>query len=240
MTCTCDICGKKVRDSYNLMRHQQSKKCQALRNLKPPSQRPCECEVCGRVYVRSQRKRHQATKRCQQAKEKLKLKNLLKEKDKEISKLKKPSVNINITNNNNNNTINNIIMTPTSLKDVLTLQAIRDVYTNNDFHDKGIGAARAILSILNKHDENRYICTDPSRNICKFINLNGKEIKDVQNTKLWKAIKEPVKEVVTETRRQLTNEFPENIDMWLDFAKPIMEADDLPPTGFSRLTSTAT
>ena len=52
--------------------------------------------------------------------------------------------------NNNHNMINNIIMTRTSLDDVLTLEAIRDVYTNNDFADKGVGAARAIFEILNK------------------------------------------------------------------------------------------
>ena len=240
MTCTCDICGKKVRDSYNLMRHQQSKKCQSQRNKVMPSRQRCPCDHCGKIVIKNNHRMHHRSKRCIEAQLKNQLKEKdkqLREKEKEILKLKKRPVQTTI---NNNNTINNIIMTPTSLKDVLTLRAIRDVYTNNDFHDKGIGAARAILSILNKHDENRYICTDPSRNICKYINLNGKEIKDVQNTKLWKAIKEPVKEVVTETRRQLTNEFPENIDMWLDFAKPIMDADDLPPTGFNRLTSTAT
>ena len=243
MTCTCDICGKETRDMCDMRRHQQSKKCQALRNRKPPSMRPCECGICGRTYIKCNKKRHLASQRCQSI-QKIKEENLrLLEENRQL-KLRKKSAQIfnnNTTNNNiQNNTINNIIMTPTSLKDVLTLQSIRDVYTNNHFHDKGLGVAEAVLSILNKHDEKRYICTDPSRNICKFINLKGKEIKDVKSSKLWKVIREPVKTLVKETTATLNKKFPESSQEWINCAQPIINADVLPPYGFCKVASTAT
>ena len=243
MTCTCEICGKKiVGGSHKLRRHQQSKKCEALRNKVIPSRQRCPCEHCGTVLVHKNLKNHYKSKKCIEAQ--LKEENLRLLEENRKLKLRKKSaqvINNNTTNNNNiQNTINNIIMTPTSLKDVLTLQSIRDVYTNNHFHDKGIGVAEAVLSILNKHDENRYICTDPSRNICKFINLKGKEIKDVKSSKLWKVIREPVKTLVKETTATLNKKFPESSQEWINCAQPIINADVLPPQGFSKVASTAT
>jgi archaellum component FlaG (FlaF/FlaG flagellin family) len=232
MTCTCEICGKKiVGGSHKLSRHQQSKKCQSFKVKKPPSMSPCQCDVCGRTYVKCNTKRHLASKRCQAEALKAKEKEILELKA-ENTKLKKRPTQTTIINNNNNNIINNIIMTRTSLDDVLTLQAIRNVYTNNDFADKGAGAARAIFEILNNKDKKRYICTDPARNICRYIDMKGKKIKDVKNSKLWKVIKGPVKKVVKEKRKELSESYPDHVDRWTDYAKPIINADVTPPPGF--------
>ena len=78
-----------------MRRHQQSKKCQALRNRKPPSMRPCECGICGRTYIKCNRKRHLASKRCLRAAnekmrkdiERINKKN--EKNEKEIRRLKK-------------------------------------------------------------------------------------------------------------------------------------------------------
>jgi hypothetical protein len=233
MTCPCEICGKKiVGGSHKLRRHQKSKKCQSLRNKVAPSRQRRPCDYCGKNVIKNNHKTHHKSKKCIQAQLKSQ-ENKLEEKDKEILKLKQ-SQQTTIINNNNHNIINNIIMTRTSLDDVLTLQAIRDVYTNNDFADKGVGAARAIFEILNNKDKKRYICTDPARNICRYIDMKGKTIKDVKNSKLWKVIKGPVKKVVKEKRKELSESYPDHVDRWTDYAKPIINADVTPPTGFGR------
>ena len=189
---------------------------------------------CGKVLVYKNLKTHHKSKKCIEAqlKNQIEEKNkLLEEKNKEISKLMKRPTSTTIINNNHN-MINNIIMTRTSLDDVLTLEAIRDVYTNNDFADKGVGAARAIFEILNKNNKKRYICTDPARNICRYIDMKGKKIKDIKNSKLWKVIKGPVKTVVKEKRKELSKSYPDHVDKWTDYAKPIINADVTPPPGF--------
>ena len=75
MTCTCEICGKKVvGGSHKLRRHQQSKKCQSLREKISTSSGKCDCDICGRSVLKKHIRRHHKTQRCIEAQ----LKNQLK------------------------------------------------------------------------------------------------------------------------------------------------------------------
>ena len=74
MTCSCDICGKEIARQRDLMRHQQSKKCQALREKILTSSRKCDCHICGRSVLKKHIRRHHKTVRCMEAQFKAQLK----------------------------------------------------------------------------------------------------------------------------------------------------------------------
>jgi hypothetical protein len=231
MTCTCDICGKEIARQRDLMRHKQSKKCQALGKKISTSSRKCDCGICGRSVLKKHIRRHYKTKRCKEIAR-------LKE---EILKLKTDAKNkSSITNNNNINITNNIVLTPMSLEKFLTSESVRKAIRENNFMEKGKGIASAIISLINQKEENitRYICDDSSRVKCRYKNLEGQIVKDVKGKKLWDACKEPVKDRVNEIRKDLSRRLPMCSDKWSECAQPVLGADILPPPGFSTFLST--
>ena len=226
MTCTCEICGKKiVGGSHKLRRHQQSKKCQAHRNKVMPSRLRCPCEHCGRSVLKKHLNRHRQTQRCQ---------NAANEKN-EISRLKEEILILKTDAKKNN-----IVLTPMCLEKFLTSESVRKAIRENNFMEKGKGIASAIMSIINQKEENitRYICDDSSRVKCRYKNLEGEIVKDVKGKKLWAACKDTVKVRVKEIRKDLSSKLPMCSDKWSECAQPVLVADTLPPPGFSTFLST--
>ena len=246
MTCTCEICGKKVvGGSHKLRRHQQSKRCQAQRDKVQPSRLRCPCEHCGTVLVHKNLKNHYKSKKCIKAQ----FKTQLKKKEDDILRLRAENKKLktdaknksSITNNNNINiTNNNIVLTPMCLEKFLTSESVRKAIRENNFMEKGKGIASAIISLINQKEENitRYICDDSSRVKCRYKNLEGQIVKDVKGKKLWDACKEPVKDRVKEIRKDLSTKLPMCSDKWSECAQPVLGADILPPPGFSTFLST--
>ena len=240
MTCTCEICGKETRDMCDMRRHQQSKKCQAVRKKIERSSKKCNCDICGRSVLKKHLKRHHQTQRCQKAAKAANEKKEIVRLKKEISKLKTDAKKKSSVTNNINITNNNIVLTPMCLEKFLTSESVRKAIRENNFMEKGKGIASAIISIINQKEENitRYICDDSSRVKCRYKNLEGEIVKDVKGKKLWDACKEPVKDRVKEIRKDLSTKLPMCSDKWSECAQPVLGADILPPPGFSTFLST--
>jgi len=124
----------------------------------------------------------------------IKLKSEVKEYKTSIIKIaEKPKISNN--NNNNQRTTNNtqINLAPLDL-DVKTIATI----IQNNFELKHI-SIKGVVDFITEHITkpvdgiSTYICSDPSRNVFKFKDTDGKIKKDLQATKLIDAIKEPIR-----------------------------------------------
>ena len=138
------------------------------------------------------------------------------------------------------NITNNIVaLTPTDFSDILTVENVRKAYDENKFRLGGEGASAALLSILNNANETRYICTDVARKKFQYKNSNGKMITDVKASKLWKAGKHSIQEVVGEYKTEFIDKFPLHGDLAVSSSRRVLNADVVPPVGFAEFATTS-
>jgi hypothetical protein len=102
------------------------------------------------------------------------------------------------TTNTSNVRINNIYnnLEPLDLSDERIRNEVEDNFTDNHFNDGIKGLARFTKDYILKSTEEgktKYICSDTSRGIFKYIDENGLLQKDVKASRLKNSIQAPIK-----------------------------------------------
>ena len=220
----CGHCNATFSKESNLIRHVKNPPQYCI-DLQEPN---FSCEFCSAAFASGRylnRHLNNRPKNCLKAEiSNLKLENA------ELRCSQAPKT-INITNNI-------VSLTPTDFSDILTVENVRKAYDENKFRLGGEGASAALMSILNNENETRYICTDVARKKFKYKNSYGKMITDVKASKLWKAGKNSIKEVVGEYKNQFIRKFPLHSELAISSSQRILNADVVPPAGFAEFATT--
>ena len=129
--------------------------------------------------------------------------NFEKEKSKLEEKIKTHEVHLfalssKATTTTSNVRINNIYnnLEPLDLSDERIRNEVEDNFTDNHFNDGIKGVARFTKDYILKSNEEgktKYICSDTSRGIFKYLDENGLLQKDVKASKLKNSIQAPIK-----------------------------------------------
>jgi hypothetical protein len=120
---------------------------------------------------------------------------------------------INTTSNNTSNTINILNnITPIDLDKIKAKEIIDLLWNKEDFYGGQKAAANFVVNNLLKdaNGELMYRCTDPSRHVFKYKNVDGYLKKDVKAKKLTtligKHIKTKNKEIVEDIKKNLNSD----------------------------------
>lgn len=207
----CQFCEKIISTKGNLNYHQKtSKTCLKIQQKK--SERDIEidltnCDYCNKSFSTQNFRKHSCKNKIifETKKEKdLEFQRILEKKDLEIQKLqteiklkdeiykdehktiRKLALQPKTTNNNNtNNIIGSFNINDTEkIKNI-----IQNEFSIDDIIEGQKGLAKFAVNKILKDEQGNlcYICTDPSRKIFKYKNIDGKVVKDVDSQKLTNA-----------------------------------------------------
>ena len=231
---TCEFCNKSFTTKYILSKHiQTAKYCVKIQNNNKEKQNKQEKEQYRELQIKykelqikyEQLQKESNEKYEQQQKEsKEKYEQLQKESNEKYEQLQKENreqyefikelakqpknTNTNITTNTQNNIVN---LTCLDINEDKVTRTINESLTTNHFMEGQKGLANFAVEHLLTDEEGKilYACTDSSRNIYKYKDMNGEIVKDCQAYKLIRIMKPGLKEKTPKLCKELEENNPE-------------------------------
>ena len=231
---TCEFCNKTFTTKYTMLHHQKTTKyCVKIQNNNKEEQNKQEKEQeqyrelqikykeLQIEYKNIRKKYEQQQKESKESKEKYEqLQQESKEKYEQLQKenreqyefikelAKQPkNTNTNITTN----TQNIVNLTCLDINEDKVTRTINESLTTNHFMEGQKGLANFAVEHLLTDEEGKilYACTDSSRNIYKYKDMNGEIVKDCQAYKLIRIMKPGLKEKTPKLCKELEKNNPE-------------------------------
>ena len=258
----CEYCHKVLSSRSSLKVHQTTAKyCLKMQNkVVEDSARNYTCIYCNKVYVHKHRYSEHVSNCKNRAQFKAKSdKNRIQELEKLVETLKNEIITLKIehqkeiaeiykqdhdelveiakapkTTTNNNNSRNIVFTTPLNL-DQEHIKQKMDMLSLIHVQEGQKGVAKFVYDnlLITDDGESLYKCRDASRKTCEYLSTNGQVEKDVNTTKLRKAVGPSLK---TQALNITRDNYPDDVDQQQHlFTKyKEIEAIEIAPEVFSK------